>query len=66
MLLLHDDHLDARRAAAAGPLAGLADSLARDLEPLRARALYVPVEKALLSRAGGRCERDGTMLEFDP
>ena len=26
----------------------------------------MPKEKALLSRAGGRCETDGTQLEFDP
>jgi hypothetical protein len=28
--------------------------------------LYFPPKKALLSRAGGRCEVDGAMLEFDP
>src|SRR5207249_3955525 len=26
----------------------------------------VPAEKALLSRAGGRCELDGAVLDFDP
>lgn len=56
----------ARRVACAGPLAPLADSLARDLEPLLDAELHVPTVKARLSRAGGRCPRDGTMLVFDP
>jgi hypothetical protein len=55
-----------RRAAAIGPLAPLAQSLARDLELLESREIYFPSEKALLSREGGRCARDGTLLEFDP
>lgn len=69
MLLLPDARLDERRKAAdaaRGPLAGLYDSLAEELEPLLTGELYVPGEKALLSRAGGRCERDGATLEFDP
>jgi hypothetical protein len=55
-----------RRAAAIGPLAPLAQSLAGELEPLESREIYFPSEKALLSREGGRCARDGTLLEFDP
>jgi hypothetical protein len=68
MLLLDPARLAERRAAAAvgGPLAGLADSIAADLEVVMGRELYVPREKALLSRAGGRCEDDGTQLDFDP
>ena len=66
MLLLADDLLDDRRRAARGPLAPLYNSLASELEPLVGRDLFVPREKALLSRAGGRCEKDGTTLEFDP
>ena len=68
MLLLDEPRLEARRAAAArgGPLAALADSIAADLDVVMSRDLYVPREKALLSRAGGRCEDDGTQLEFDP
>ena len=68
MLLLDETRLDARREAVAhgGPLAALADSIAADLEFVMARDLYVPREKALLSRAGGRCEDDGAQLEFDP
>jgi hypothetical protein len=58
--------LAARRGAAAGPLRPLAESLAVDLDPLLGRDIYFPTEKALLSRAGGRCPIDGTMLEFDP
>jgi hypothetical protein len=66
MLVLAPNRLDERRAAATGPLAPLAESLAADLEPLLSRTLYLPKEKALLSRAGGRCEADGTALDFDP
>ncbi len=68
MLLLDPARLNERRAAAAanGPLAALADSIAADLDVVMSRELYVPKEKALLSRAGGRCEDDGTPLEFDP
>jgi len=69
-LLLSDHEWPARIAAARGPLAPLACSLAHDLEPLLARVaagdLYVPAEKALLSRSGGRCPDDGELLEFDP
>jgi hypothetical protein len=65
-VLLHAADLDARRQAARGPLHGLADSLAQDLEPLAGRELFIPSEKARMTRRGGRCERDGTMLEFDP
>jgi len=65
--LLHDAaHLDARRRAACESLAPLAESLAADLEPLLARELLIPTEKARLTRLGGRCPRDGTLLEFDP
>lgn len=66
MLLLGPAQLDDRRRIASGPLAPLAHSLAADLEPLLARPLLVPTGKALLSRVGGRCETDGTDLDFDP
>lgn len=68
MLLLPDDALSERRAAvrAGGPLAPLFDSLAVELSPWLTSAPYLPAEKALLSRQGGRCESCGTMLEFDP
>ncbi|HVZ76860.1 MAG TPA: heparinase II/III family protein [Gemmatimonadaceae bacterium] len=65
-LLLDAAGLAARRATCAGALKPLADSLAADLEPVLAADIHVPTEKALLSRAGGRCARDGATLTFDP
>src|SRR5262249_40023675 len=65
-VLLGPEALARRRRAAAGPLRSLAASLASDLEPLLGLDFYFPPEKALLSRAGGRCEVDGAMLDFDP
>ncbi|HUQ81552.1 MAG TPA: heparinase II/III family protein [Gemmatimonadaceae bacterium] len=65
-VLLLPAQLDERRRAALGPLASLADSLAADLEPVLARELHIPPEKARMTRRGGRCETDGTFLEFDP
>jgi len=65
-VLLHGADLEARRQAASGPLRDLADSLADDLGPVMTRELFVPLEKARMTRRGGRCEIDGTMLEFDP
>jgi hypothetical protein len=65
-LLLDPRELDARRPVVAGPLDPLATSLAGDLRKVITRPLYIPEQKALLSREGGRCPRDGTMLEFDP
>lgn len=69
MLLLDDARLEERRRAVRGPrgpLAPLYDSLASELEPLLGRGPYIPEAKALLSRAGGRCEIDGAVLDFDP
>ena len=66
MLLLDDRELANRRAAVRGGLAPLYESLKAELEPLLSAPLLVPDEKALLSRAGGRCEQDGMPLEFDP
>ncbi len=51
---------------AAAPLAALADSLARDLEPWLSRMPPIPEQKARLTRIGGRCPTHGTYLEFDP
>ncbi|MFI5230048.1 MAG: heparinase II/III family protein [Gemmatimonadales bacterium] len=65
-LLIDAAALDARSAVANGPLAPLAASLSRELEPVLARDLYIPPDKALLSREGGRCARDGALLGFDP
>lgn len=68
MLLLNREQLDdRRRATAAGRELGvLYDSLAGELEPLLHRGVAIPAAKALLSREGGRCARDGTTLAFDP
>lgn len=68
MLLLADDELEARRRATrdAKALGPLYNSLVAELVPLLHREPFIPTEKALLSRAGGRCEHDGTALEFDP
>ena len=65
-LLLSDEALRARSAVAHTELAPLADSLTRELAPVCARELYIPADKALLSREGGRCTRDGATLQFDP
>jgi hypothetical protein len=66
MLLIDEKRLDERRKAVQGPLAPLFASLSAELEPLLGRELHIPKAKALLSRAGGRCERDSVNLEFDP
>ena len=65
-LLLSDQALRARVVVAHTELAPLAESLARELAPVYERPLFIPSEKALLSREGGRCPRDGTTLDFDP
>lgn len=66
MLLLDDAAFEKRRAVAHGALAPLAQSLAADLEPVLDREVFIPAEKALLSREGGRCVREDALLEFDP
>jgi hypothetical protein len=68
-LLISRAMLARRREAVRGdaaPLAPLANSLRRELEPLLARDASAPAVKALLSRDGGRCPRHGVALEFDP
>ena len=65
-LLASAKDLETRRKVVAGALRPLATSLAADLSTVIARPLYVPEQKALLSREGGRCPRDGTLLDFDP
>ncbi|HEY2026594.1 MAG TPA: heparinase II/III family protein [Gemmatimonadaceae bacterium] len=65
-LLLSADQLLARRRVANGSLDRLAIGLQRELAPLLACYPDVPREKALLSRAGGRCDRDGALLTYDP
>ena len=65
-LLIAASELDARRRIARGALSPLAQGLRRELQPLIDGSHDVPVESALLSRAGGRCARDGTLLAYDP
>ncbi|HJU64037.1 MAG TPA: heparinase II/III family protein [Gemmatimonadaceae bacterium] len=65
-LLIEEGQLEVRRSAAHGPLSPLAASLSADLSGVLAAGTHIPTEKALLSRDGGRCARDGTMLDFDP
>ena len=65
-LLVAPAALHARRAVARGALAPLADGLRHELMPLLAGSHDVPTEKAWLTRAGGRCDRDGSLLVYDP
>ena len=65
-LLIDPARIPERRVAARGALSPLAHSLTEELQPLLERDLYLPLEKARLSRAGGRCPDDATPLEFDP
>ncbi len=65
-LLASADALAVRREVAAGPLAGLATGLRAELQPLVDAPPQVPTAKALLSREGGRCARDGTLLRYEP
>lgn len=65
-LLATRDELLARRPVATGPLASLAQALRGELQPLIDGDFFVPAGKAILSRVGGRCEVDGTLLEYDP
>ena len=57
-----------RRAlvARSADLSALRDRLTLDLTPFLERPLYVPGEKALLSRWGSLCRDDGAELGFDP
>ncbi|MBC8089181.1 MAG: heparinase II/III family protein [Phycisphaerae bacterium] len=55
-----------RRDVASGELLPLASALRAELQPLIAGRLVIPDGKARLTRIGGRCELDGTMLDFDP
>ena len=65
-LLLDASGMAARRRIAAGPLAPLAEGLRAELAPVIDGHVEIPRGKALLSRTGGRCPRDGTYLAFDP
>jgi len=65
LLILASD-LGERRRIAQGALSPLAQGLRRELQPLIHGSHDVPADSALLSRAGGRCSLDGTLLAYDP
>jgi hypothetical protein len=65
-LLLDASGIASRRRIVAGSLAPLAAGLRAELAPVLDGRVAPPREKALLSRTGGRCPRDGTLLAFDP
>ncbi len=65
-LLVTATELEARKSVARGALEPLATGLRAELEPLIAQPPEPPREKALLSRSGGRCTIDGSLLTFDP
>ncbi len=65
-LLVTSDQLRARASIATGELSALAMGLRRELTPVVDAPPDVPREKAMLSRAGGRCAVDGALLRFDP
>jgi hypothetical protein len=56
-----------RATVVSGPLSPLAASLAADLDRLLPdEDVFIPAEKARMTRRGGRCATDGAFLEFDP
>lgn len=65
-LLVSAEELESRKVIASGELAPLAMALRHELSPVIDEPPDVPREKALLSRAGGRCAIDGAQLTFDP
>jgi hypothetical protein len=65
-LLMDRERLEVRAEVARGALAPLVASLRSDMDRLLQGDRTFPAEKALLSREGGRCARDGMLLAFDP
>ncbi|MES2178121.1 MAG: heparinase II/III family protein [Gemmatimonadota bacterium] len=65
-LLLTGAEFSTRRGVAMTAFAPLVDGLREELAPLIDALPEVPREKALLSRTGGRCTLDGSLLVFDP
>ncbi len=66
--MLNEEELAERREviAASPDLVRLHSRLEERAAPVLAQAPLLPTVKALLSRDGGVCPRDGTPLEFDP
>ena len=65
-ILLSATGLAARRRIASTTLAPLAASLGAEMERVLREAPAISGQKAMLTRDGGRCARDGAPLEFDP
>ena len=68
MLIAGPDELAGRQAALnrSPDVAALAGRLSQLAKPMLDRPLYIPEQKALLSRDGGVCAADGSRLRFDP
>lgn len=68
MAVVSADYLQRRReeVAASPNIAALGERLRSELGSLVAGPIYLPEQKALLSRDGGVCPRDGSRLRFDP
>ena len=68
MLPTTPEELAARRTelGQSSVLRALADRLSRLATPLLEGSVYIPTQKALLSRDGGVCKNDGSRLVFDP
>ncbi len=68
MPLVTPEELGARRSqvAQSSVLTRLADRLGTLARPVDRGDVYLPDQKALLSRDGGVCARDGSRLVFDP
>jgi hypothetical protein len=65
-LLTTRSQLEERKRVASAELAPLARGLRWELAQFVESPPEVPREKALLSRPGGRCAIDGTLLRYDP
>lgn len=67
LTLFRIDEIEARRKALRdGDLPALTASLREEVARVLSGPLYLPEEKALLSRWGSQCRDDGAMLGFDP
>ena len=68
MAVVSADDLQRRRAevSASPTLGALAERLRDELGPLLTGPIFLPEQKALLSRDGGVCAHDGSRLRFDP
>ncbi|MGQ0764708.1 MAG: heparinase II/III domain-containing protein [Gemmatimonadota bacterium] len=65
-MLLRREATPERREVARRELSGLTVSLRRDLGRLLVADLWIPREKAKMTRIGGRCPVHRCLLDFDP